>query len=263
MSNIHGFSSLSIPGNRIYSLDDETNNRYVGGVNSRGGGSGLEVEPESYRNNVLDSIRSQAKPTLSDTSEQYRTVTMYRNGFTVDSGPFRRLDDPSNAPFLIDLAKGRTPKELEANIKKGEEDKVIKIGLIDKRFEDYDDQNNKHDSFQSFSGIGTSLGCSTISSSNTGVITPGTTYPTTSPLDENRPFTSIQVRLMNGNRLVKRVNVDNPVSVLVEYVIQATGNDVRRPFVLTCGFPPRVLTEFGQTIEESQLKGSQVTQRAV
>lgn len=28
------------------------------------------------------------------------TITFWRNGFTVDDGPFRRLDDPQNAPFL-------------------------------------------------------------------------------------------------------------------------------------------------------------------
>jgi len=263
MSNIHGFSSLNIPQNQNYSLNNEGNNRYVGGVNSGGGGSGLEIEPLPYHNNILDSIRSQANPTLSSTSEQRCTVTMYRNGFTVDNGPFRRLDDPSNAPFLTDLSKGRTPKELEADIQKGGEDRVITIGLLDKRFEDYENQNKSNDSFQTFSGIGTSLGHSNISSSNTGVITPGTTSPTTFPFDENRPYTSIQVRLMNGNRLVKRVNVDNPVSVLVEYVIQAMGDDDLRPFVLISGFPPRILTQFGKTVEESQLKGAQVTQRAV
>lgn len=27
-------------------------------------------------------------------------ITFWRNGFTVDNGPLRRLDDPANAPFL-------------------------------------------------------------------------------------------------------------------------------------------------------------------
>ncbi len=33
-------------------------------------------------------------------------ITMYRSGFTVDDGPYRRLDDPANAPFLENLASG-------------------------------------------------------------------------------------------------------------------------------------------------------------
>lgn len=28
------------------------------------------------------------------------TITFWRNGFSVDDGPLRRLDDPENAPFL-------------------------------------------------------------------------------------------------------------------------------------------------------------------
>lgn len=28
------------------------------------------------------------------------TVTFWRNGFSVDDGPLRRLDDPENAPFI-------------------------------------------------------------------------------------------------------------------------------------------------------------------
>lgn len=35
-----------------------------------------------------------------------RTITMYIGGFTVDDGPFRRLDDPANKEFLKDLANG-------------------------------------------------------------------------------------------------------------------------------------------------------------
>ncbi len=34
------------------------------------------------------------------------TITMYQSGFTVDDGPYRRLDDPENAPFLENLTSG-------------------------------------------------------------------------------------------------------------------------------------------------------------
>lgn len=32
--------------------------------------------------------------------EVIHTVTFWRNGFSVNDGPLRRLDDPQNAPFL-------------------------------------------------------------------------------------------------------------------------------------------------------------------
>lgn len=30
----------------------------------------------------------------------FHTITFWQNGFTVDDGPLRRLDDPANEPFL-------------------------------------------------------------------------------------------------------------------------------------------------------------------
>ncbi|CAN0496349.1 unnamed protein product, partial [Hapterophycus canaliculatus] len=39
-------------------------------------------------------------------TERTITITMYNGGFTVDEGPFRRLDDPANKDFLKDLASG-------------------------------------------------------------------------------------------------------------------------------------------------------------
>ena len=41
----------------------------------------------------------------SDASAQ-RTITMYNGGFTVDDGPFRRLEDAKNKEFLKALAEG-------------------------------------------------------------------------------------------------------------------------------------------------------------
>lgn len=39
------------------------------------------------------------------------TITFWRNGFTVDDGPLRRLEDPANAPFLnVRQAKRSCPK---------------------------------------------------------------------------------------------------------------------------------------------------------
>ena len=35
-----------------------------------------------------------------------RTITMYSNGFTVDDGAFRALDDPTSQAFIKDLARG-------------------------------------------------------------------------------------------------------------------------------------------------------------
>lgn len=49
-------------------------------------------------------------PPPTDAPGARRTITMYANGFTVDDGPFRTLEDPANEPFLRDLARGYVTK---------------------------------------------------------------------------------------------------------------------------------------------------------
>lgn len=262
MSNIHSFSSLNASQNCEKYSGNENNNFYVGGPNNGGGGSGLEIESVPQQNKISDSIYSHGNSNLVDASDQGPIVTMYRNGFIVDNGPFRCLDDPYNEPFLTSLSKGMTPKELEADIQKSQRGRAIKIGLLDRRHETYEEKNRDENTLQNFCGHGTSLGRSTYSSLNNGLINPELFPYTGFSFDENRPFTSIQIRLMNGTRLIKRFNVDNSVSAIVEYIIQATKDKGNMPFVITSGFPPKVLTDFGITIQESKLLGTRVTQRA-
>lgn len=38
-------------------------------------------------------------------------ATNHRNGFVVDDGPFRTLEDPANEPFLRDMARGCVPPD--------------------------------------------------------------------------------------------------------------------------------------------------------
>ena len=40
------------------------------------------------------------------------TIAFYANGFVVDDGPLRALDDPANIPFMNAIAKGECPREL-------------------------------------------------------------------------------------------------------------------------------------------------------
>jgi len=224
--------------------------------------SGLAVLPNSDDDNdASSSIFRQAGQATADDGPVRRTITMYRDGFTVDDGPYRRLDDPNNAEFLSSLARGVTPRELS----EGGED--VTVGLVDKRGEEYDPSaapsgGGGGGGFQSFSGAGNSLGTATSSSgggeSSNGVFVPdaSATAPT---LDASRPSTSIQVRLLNGKRLVVKVNLDASVSSLGEH-IDANGASTE-PYVLVSGYPPRPLTDLGQSIESAGLKGAQVMQK--
>jgi UBX domain-containing protein 1 len=207
--------------------------------------SGLAVEPNADDmaggGGARDSVFSLAEQGGSDDSAQVRrTITMYRDGFVVDDGPYRRLDDSANAEFLRSLAQGRTPQELIGAENGGN----VTVGLIDKRQEEYVEQ------FQSFSGQGASLGASTVS----GNTVDPADLPEPTVADASRPTTSIQVRLPNGQRKVIKINLDSSVLQLAAHL----KSTVDAPFRLVAGFPPKPLEDFDVTVEAAGLKGAQV-----
>ena len=294
MPNIHGLSSIrndssnNRRSNDSSDSDDDENNRYVGGVSSRGGGSGLAVLPNhnDRSNNRGGNEASESIFNLAEAAPQQgggaaannssgggevrRMITMYRSGFTVDNGPYRRLDDPSNAEFLGSLARGLIPRELREDAE-GEGGEVM-VGLVDKRGEEYDEQRHGQQQqgggagsggFQSFSGEGQSLVDSSTSSTaapSGGVINPTTmtTPPPPPPLDTTQPSTSIAIRLLNGKRLVVKINLSSPVSALGQHIATASTGAPEESYVLTSGYPPVVIEDLNVSVEEAGLKGAQV-----
>lgn len=172
----------------------------------------------------------------------------YRDGFTVDDGPYRRLDDPDNAEFLRSLAMGRTPRELTE-----EEGGNIVVGLVDKRSQDYEEK------FQSFSGTGASLGTTTRTANAGGVFDPATLPPTSSTTETtatSTTTTSIAVRLLNGKRKVVSIALTATVTDLAAH-LRDEADGV--PFRLVAGFPPKPLENATATIADAGLKGAQVS----
>jgi len=229
---------------------DESNSRFVGGLDGRGGGSGLAVLPSGDDRDPRAAILGRAQQAGADDgdSTSRRTITMYRDGFTVDDGPYRRLDDPANAEFLRSLAMGRTPREL---VDEGTDGNVT-VGLVDKRNQEY------VETFRSFSGAGSALGSTTAPPTN-GVIDPSQPPPT-APAAADGATTSVQVRLISGKRLVLKVPVTGTVLHLVNEII-SSGDAGSDPFLLMGGFPPRQITDWNATIKESGLAGAAVTQK--
>lgn len=304
MPNIHGLSSIrndssnNRRSNDSSDSDDDENNRYVGGVSSRGGGSGLAVLPNnndrSSSNNGGGNEASESIFNLAEAAppqggggaannsgggggggEVRRMITMYRSGFTVDNGPYRRLDDPSNAEFLGSLARGLIPRELREDAAEGGEGGgEVMVGLVDKRGEEYDEQRHGQQQggggagsggFQSFSGEGQSLvDSSTFSTAapSGGVINPNTmTTAAPPPLDTTQPSTSIAIRLLNGKRLVVKINLSSPVSELGQHIAASAstaGGAPEESYVLTSGYPPVVIEDLNVSVEEAGLKGAQV-----
>lgn len=225
--------------------------------------SGLAVRPNTDEaDGIFSAIRSNAEhvaPGSSSSQPPRRTITLYKSSFTVDDGPERRLDDPSNAEFLRDLAKGVVPKELMES----EGSDNVEVGLIDKRSMEYGDDSKSQfgrrteEQNVAFAGEGQSLGAASQISPG-GIITP--TSATQPVLDESKPTTVIQVRLLNGKRLRIKIEKCAKVSLLIEH-IHASGEAGTEDYHLSSGFPPQVLDDFEKTIEECGLVGAQVLQK--
>ncbi|XP_021890110.1 plant UBX domain-containing protein 5, partial [Carica papaya] len=129
-------------------------------------------------------------------------ITFWRNGFTVDDGPLRRLDDPANASFLQSISNSECPKELEPA------DRRIQVHVnLMRREEDYIEPPKKRTSFK---GTGRTLGSSSTATAS-AANEPATisTSLNTAPLpsmglvvNDSLPTTSIQLRLADGTRMV-------------------------------------------------------------
>ena len=52
------------------------------------------------RGRLLSGETTSATPQQSEPDVHTHTITFWTNGFTVNDGPLRRLDDPQNASFL-------------------------------------------------------------------------------------------------------------------------------------------------------------------
>ena len=235
--------------------------------------SGLAVEPKNdddpnavkqSSDSIFDLAESAGAASGKNENETdapvRRTITMYREGFVVDDGPYRRLDDPSNRGFLRSLARGQTPEELrgDANGPGGN----TTVGLVDKRNQDY------VETFRSFSGAGQSLAASSNSNSN-GASASGVFDPSSLPVpstDEDavatQPTTSIAVRMLDGSRRVITIALGATVQELAARVVAAASSAASSsssvPFRIVAGFPPKPLQDGSQTVEAAGLKGARV-----
>lgn len=256
MSNIRGLYD-----DKKDEPDDEkdSNNRYVGGIGSQGGGSGLAVEPntdDGAPGNASESIFNLAEAAGPDDSQEAsvrRTITMYRDGFTVDDGPYRRLDDPANAKFLQSLARGQTPEELRGDGPGGN----MTVGLVDKRSQEY------VETFRSFSGAGQSLGGAASSSASSGgdassgIFDPSSLSPPSQD-PAGADTTSIAVRMLDGSRKVVKIALSATVAELASRAVAASNTTIEVPFRIVAGFPPKPLADGNQSVGDAGLKGARI-----
>ncbi|XP_065875406.1 plant UBX domain-containing protein 4-like [Euphorbia lathyris] len=188
------------------------------------------------------------------------TVTLWRNGFTVDDGPLRRFDDPANASFLESIKNSECPLELEPADRRTQ----VHLDLM-RREENYSEPEKSQASFQ---GVGRTLGSSTDAMTPAPDPSPTTASLRTAALpamglvvDSSSPTTSLQLRLADGTRMVSRFNLHHTIGDLCAFIDASRPGGARNYQLQTMGFPPKQLSDPEQTIEQAGIANSVVIQK--
>lgn len=216
---------------------------YVGGEKS-----GLAVQnPDNLPNGLNQSddawSRMQQNNVTSPAPEGSRVITLYRDGFTVDDGPFRPLDDPMNKKFLDDMSRGYVPAELRDG------ENLVNVAVNDKRNEDY--KAPPTPAYVAFSGEGNRLSDGPSSSAGPAVTTAGSVI-----VDEAKPQTSLQIRFHDGQKKVQKFNEDQTVGDVRSFCSQCIGGQACK---LVAGFPPKGFTDDSQTLKGAGLLKQTIT----
>jgi UBX domain-containing protein 1 len=173
-------------------------------------------------------------------------LTVYRNGFTIDDGPFRDKSLPENKKFMEEVEKGYIPDEL---VQKGY--KELGIALEDKKTEDYKEPVVEK-KFQAFTGSGQSMG----GSQSVGL---EVNKDIKNTVNNNLPTTRINIRLHTGEMITEEFNTSSTVNDIIAFVQKVA--PVTGSFQLVDGFPPKPLSELNKSIDELKLQGTTLIQR--
>ncbi|XP_077224169.1 plant UBX domain-containing protein 4-like [Tasmannia lanceolata] len=207
-------------------------------------------------------LSGESVPTAPQQPENViNNIVFWSNGFTVNDGPLRRLDDPENASFLESIRKSECPKELEPADRRSQ----VHVNLV-RRNENCPEPEKHHVPFQ---GVGRTLG----GGSTSTPVAPeqtilGGVAPTSAPppsvglyVDDSLPSTSIQLRLSDGTRMVARFNYHHTVADIRGFIGASRPGGTRAYQLQTVGFPPKQLTNMTETIEQAGLANSVVIQK--
>ncbi|KAJ7150695.1 SEP domain-containing protein [Mycena filopes] len=197
-----------------------------------------------------------------------RTLTFWREGFTVEDGPLMRYDDPQHADVLAAIHAGHAPPAI-LNVRTGQR---VDVQVSRRTEEDYVPPKAKP-----FSGQGTRLGAavpgagstssSAAASSSTASARPAAAGASSiTPrfeVDQSLPTTSVRVTLADGTRIVCRMNLTHTVGDLRNFINAASPANQTRAYTIGTTFPNRVLADDAATIEGEKLQNSVVVMRWV
>ncbi|KAF9992557.1 hypothetical protein BGZ79_002922, partial [Entomortierella chlamydospora] len=232
--------------------------------NSTGNRLGSEGESSSSpAPQPQTSVRSTPSPEALETVT--RTLTFWRNGYSLEDGPLMSYTDPANREFLDAINRGQAPIRF-LNVKPGQ---PVEMRVHTRREEDYKEPPKAPP--KPFEGTGNRLGSivSSSSSSSTPGSFPGSSSSAPPPpprsfeVDGSQPVTSIQIRMADGTRMVGRFNHTHTVNDIRGFINASHAGESSRSYVLQTNFPKKDLEDVQQTIKDAGLLNSVVVQRYV
>ncbi|XP_067654863.1 NSFL1 cofactor p47-like [Haliotis asinina] len=198
---------------------------------------------------------------LKESRQVDMVLKLWKNGFSMDDGPWRDYNDPANKEFLDSIGKGEVPRELIRLAKGGE----VNLNMEDHRNEEYVKPKVP---VKAFTGAGRMLGSpapnlvsSPPEAAGASAVNDNTAQQAAVAVDASKPTTSIQIRLADGSRLVAKFNHSHRISDVRNYIISSHPQYAGLNFVLMTTFPNKELTEESLTLEEAKLLNAVIVQR--
>jgi len=182
-------------------------------------------------------------------------ITFWRNGFTVDDGELRLLEDPANRSFLESINNGECPRELAPQNRLT----PVHVNLMRK---DEDWKAPPKDKYKAFSGTGRSLRDETAEAAASQPAASGEVPNGDFVCDETRPTTRLQIRLHDGQRLVAMFNQDHTVGDIRNFLRKAQPGGAPSAYTLMTAPPlPTTLNDNSATLKDAGLLNAVILQK--
>eukprot|EP01080_Neovahlkampfia_damariscottae_P011430 gene11430-4597_t len=201
------------------------------------------------KKDTMDEEEPKIEPSLKkpEIKEKTLMITFYKNGFQVDDQEFRSFEVPENQEILKALNDGVVPQTLLPGV---DRNTMISCQLVDKKSENYEPPKPK---FTAFKGSGRSLGGDSGTSKPIEKVEINTNVDF--KVDENKPTTTLQLRMPGGKAIKATFNLDHDISTLRKYITSISGLE---NFSISTAFPRQVLTDNNVTLQEAGLKNTAV-----